>query len=148
MPNRVETRTAVEAIKALATFGVNGYGEEAAKVILEIVRGYEWNSKHNSEYTCMNAQPESPPEARVMWEAQQAIRKINFAAVRLLPESLANPKTRVFTELTMRWMRLPKTAIPTLVEFVLTGKKRDRILRFLLGKNGYVKGLTMVWRPP
>ena len=39
---RTEKRT--EAIKALATFGANGYGKEAAEAILEVAGQYDWES--------------------------------------------------------------------------------------------------------
>jgi hypothetical protein len=34
----------LEAVKALAAFGANGYGKEAAAAILEVVKQYDWTS--------------------------------------------------------------------------------------------------------
>jgi hypothetical protein len=38
----LSTEKRIEAVKALAAFGANGYGHEAAEAVLEIARQYDW----------------------------------------------------------------------------------------------------------
>jgi beta-lactamase regulating signal transducer with metallopeptidase domain len=40
----LSTEKRIEAVKALATFGANGYGKEAAEVIIEVAGQYDWTS--------------------------------------------------------------------------------------------------------
>lgn len=41
--NELSTERRLEAVKALAAFGAAGYGKEAAEVILDIVKQYDWS---------------------------------------------------------------------------------------------------------
>jgi HEAT repeat protein/beta-lactamase regulating signal transducer with metallopeptidase domain len=65
----------VDGMKALATFGANGYGAEATRAVLELMRGYDTNSS-------------DPDDRNVTAAAYDAVRKIGDAAAPVLREGL------------------------------------------------------------
>src|SRR5205823_4782110 len=69
-----------EAIKALATFGVNGYGPEAAAAIVEAVRGNKPSGDEDDE--------------KVPAAAEIALVKIGIAAVPALADALQSDAVR------------------------------------------------------
>jgi HEAT repeat protein/beta-lactamase regulating signal transducer with metallopeptidase domain len=71
----------VEGIRALSTFATNGYGEEALKAILEVVRGYELTLRDSSG------------EGNVINAAIYALKKMGPTPVGVLVEELKNGRT-------------------------------------------------------
>jgi HEAT repeat protein/beta-lactamase regulating signal transducer with metallopeptidase domain len=65
----------IDGVKALAAFGANGYGAEAARAVLELMRGYD---TANSD----------PDDRSVSDAAYDAVRKIGDAATPALREGL------------------------------------------------------------
>jgi len=77
----LKPETRVEAIKALSTFGVNGYGREAAAAIVEAVRGYDME------------RPDAD-DGKILVAAQAALTKIGDESVPALVEELKKGKKR------------------------------------------------------
>jgi hypothetical protein len=107
----------VEAIRALAAFGTNGYAEEAAVIVLEVMEAYDLVEafyKYNNYDTNLLG-----PDHRVVVEALQALKKIGAPVVpRLLVSNLADPKIgAVAMELLGHWNRLKvaPSDVPALV---------------------------------
>jgi RNA polymerase sigma factor (sigma-70 family) len=74
-----------EAIKALSTFGANGYGREATTAIVEVMRGYDLDAGDEDD-------------TKVMHAARLGIGKIGVGAVPVLVDELkiGGPKRRRF----------------------------------------------------
>jgi hypothetical protein len=80
----------VEAIRAMAAFGANGYAEEAAVAVLEVMKAYDVAGAFRNANQGVNP---LRPDDRVVVEAQQALRKIGAPVVpRLLVSNLGDPK--------------------------------------------------------
>jgi HEAT repeat protein/beta-lactamase regulating signal transducer with metallopeptidase domain len=79
-----ELKPAVRAdgMKALATFGANGYGTEATRAVLELMRGYDTNSVDGDDQGVVNA-------------AYDAVRKVGDPAVPALREGLKEKNRNV-----------------------------------------------------
>jgi HEAT repeat protein/beta-lactamase regulating signal transducer with metallopeptidase domain len=72
----------VDGVKALATFGVNGYGTEATRAVLELMRGYDINNSDREDQNVVSA-------------AYDAVRKIGDPAVPALREGLREKNRNV-----------------------------------------------------
>jgi beta-lactamase regulating signal transducer with metallopeptidase domain/HEAT repeat protein len=71
-----------DGLTALAAFGANGYGPEATRTVLELMKGYELDTSDKKDQEVVEA-------------AIAAIAKIDEAAVPLLSESLQDDNRRV-----------------------------------------------------
>ncbi|HZY87500.1 MAG TPA: M56 family metallopeptidase, partial [Gemmataceae bacterium] len=72
----------IDGIKALATFGANGYGADATRAILELMRGYDTNHLDGDDQGVVNA-------------AYDAVRKVGDPAVPALREGLKEKNRNV-----------------------------------------------------
>jgi HEAT repeat protein len=72
----------IDGMRALATFGANGYGAEATRALLELVRGYDTNSA-------------DPDDQQVLREARGAVAKVGDAALPVLREGLKDKNRNV-----------------------------------------------------
>jgi HEAT repeat protein/beta-lactamase regulating signal transducer with metallopeptidase domain len=72
----------VDGMKALATFGANGYGAEATRAVLELMRGYDTNSSDQEDRLVVAA-------------AYDGVRKIGDAATPALREGLKDKNRNV-----------------------------------------------------
>jgi beta-lactamase regulating signal transducer with metallopeptidase domain len=73
--NDLKPTARIDAIKALSTFGANGYGKEAAQAIIECMRGYDFAIHDSDDHTVINA-------------AEAAFRKIGPEGVSALIHEL------------------------------------------------------------
>lgn len=71
-----------DGMTALAAFGANGYGSEAARTIIEQMRGYDLDTKNSKDQ-------------QVMAEAYEAISKIGPPAIPILWKSLSSDSDRI-----------------------------------------------------
>jgi HEAT repeat protein/protein involved in polysaccharide export with SLBB domain len=97
----------VEAMKALSAFGANGFGAEAAAVILETMKGYDIDRTQND-----------PEDKHVLWAAVEACAKLDAAAVPVFREGLKNPdrNVRAFAIAALQAMNsAARAAVPDLV---------------------------------
>lgn len=85
---RVELQTELkpeiraDGLTALAAFGANGYGPEAARTVVELMRGYDLHTNDKKDQTVVDA-------------AFAAIEKIDEPAVPVLWESLGSDSRRI-----------------------------------------------------
>jgi beta-lactamase regulating signal transducer with metallopeptidase domain/protein involved in polysaccharide export with SLBB domain len=112
----------IEALKAMAAFGANGYGTEATAVLDEVMRGYDC---HEGTVTILQlglsgdvpaglggglggglGLQTDPDDARVVRAAFQAVRKIGAAAVPTLGDRLQDESRRArrFAVLSLRML--------------------------------------------
>jgi HEAT repeat protein len=79
-----ELKPAVRAdgVKALAAFGVNGYGPEATAAVLDLMRGYDVNTQ-------------DADDRKVVWAACDAVNKIGGPALPALREGLKDKSGNV-----------------------------------------------------
>jgi beta-lactamase regulating signal transducer with metallopeptidase domain/HEAT repeat protein len=98
----------IDGIKALSTFGANGYDEEAARAILEVVRGYDLANRDADDSNVISA-------------ASRAMVKIGMPATWVLLETLKSERTsdRRFAVESLREMKSSaKGAMPALLDRV------------------------------
>lgn len=72
----------VDGLTAMAAFGANGYGAEAARVIVDVMKGYQLNTENHQD-------------EKVVFAAFEAIRKIEKPAVPILWENLNSDNRRI-----------------------------------------------------
>lgn len=95
----------VEAIRAMSAFGANGYGDEAARAIIEVIKQYDTRSPDKDERIVTSA-------------AERAFRKIGPAAVPVLVKAMSDPDSgiRRYSAGILRRLRPGKAVVPTLVK--------------------------------
>jgi HEAT repeat protein/beta-lactamase regulating signal transducer with metallopeptidase domain len=71
LATELKPETRIEGIKALSAFGANSYGEEAAKAILEVIRGYDVTLNNSDDNRVIGAAVEGL--AKIGPEAQAAL---------------------------------------------------------------------------
>jgi len=100
----------IDALHAMAAFGVRGYRQEAAAVILDIVKEYSEQAYGFEGKT---------PDEKVVAEALWSYRKLGPKAVPVLIERTANPNVKYFAE----FILFVDESAPFLIEAILTGHK-------------------------
>jgi hypothetical protein len=121
----------VEAIKALVAFGVNGYGPEAAAVIVQFVK------ERHREFG-----DQDEKEICVEQETQEALATIGESAVAVLAEALKDQDKDIrgyaATVLRYRFDAVPASAVPALVRAARDEEMEVRYLavKALVGKEG------------
>ncbi len=96
-----------EAMKALSAFGANGYSAEAAAVILETMRGYDFDKAQNDQ-----------EDGKVVQAAMEACGKLDVAAVPVFREGLnsSNRNVRQFAITALQEMKsAARAAVPDLI---------------------------------
>jgi hypothetical protein len=88
----------IDGIKALARFGANGYGTEAAEAILEVVRGYDMRPAVIGHGLVVSTPVFGEEDSNVVEVASGAIQKIGGPAVPVLLKGLEgdNENVRLF----------------------------------------------------
>jgi beta-lactamase regulating signal transducer with metallopeptidase domain/protein involved in polysaccharide export with SLBB domain len=96
----------IEAIKALSTFGANGYGKEAADAIIEVMRGYDVTL--------------GVEDWKVIEAAPPALTRIGQLAVAALADELKKGSLsgRRIAILTLTQMGRNEQAVPAIIEAV------------------------------
>jgi len=104
----------IEGFKAMSTFGVNGYGPEAARVIVEIMRGYDVGKYDEIDKA-------------VIYEAHVALLKIGDSVIPILMDELRDgtPNDRRFAV----WMLQDYGTKPTLPLLIAAVKDEDAFVR-------------------
>ncbi len=123
----------IEALRALATLGENGYAEAAAPVIVEIAGLYP----EEQHWISWVVDPDDVKivNGKVVLEARDASLRIGAAMVPALLKGLDEPRTCQFCEQTL--VRLPdsKPALVGLVQRWKHGSEKDRGVLFRYLEN-------------
>jgi RNA polymerase sigma factor (sigma-70 family) len=112
----LKPETRVEAIKALCTFGANGYGREAAAAVVEVVRGYDLGAMDEDDFKVVEA-------------AEQGLSKVGAQAVPVLLDELKKGgKTGRWFALgaLSRLNKVAKGVVPAVTEAI---KDEDPVIR-------------------
>jgi hypothetical protein len=107
----------LEALRALAAFGTRGYAEEAAPVILEIMK--EYDVSRVGYYNDDKYPFEVGPKERIVLEGAKSLETIGAPVVpKLLVSCLDDPKVRVVANTLLIYgggVRISPSDVPTLV---------------------------------
>jgi hypothetical protein len=116
----------IEAVRALGTFGVSGYAEEATRVLVELVKRYP-----EREFIFPEAKQDYSPDQQVLQAAHEAVEKMGEPAVSVLLEDWKHPSARRFAEgvLCNPFKEcITASAVPKLVTLAHTGELESREL--------------------
>jgi hypothetical protein len=121
----------IEALKALATFGVNGYAEEAAAAIMEVAASYYGELGPNPTYgKVMELTSQDTISGKVVCEACEAVQRIGSATAPVLLNGLDEPGARLFCERVLNNLEPNKAIVTTLVRRGIDGPGPERQLMF------------------
>lgn len=85
----------IEAVRALGAFGVNGYGEEAARMIVELLQGYrevDFGVEYRNAVEYRNGEFHLTAEQRLVQTSLENLDKLGTPVYAALAENLTKPR--------------------------------------------------------
>jgi hypothetical protein len=132
----------IEALKALAAFGANGYAEEAAEVVMKIAEDYSGELRFRTDWHCVDVNDKTTPNGKVVSEALETSKRIGAAMLPALLKGLDDPRTQLFCELTLSELPLSRPVLAGLLQGGTSGAKKEQGLLFrILGWHRYEEGV-------